>query len=213
MPHRAKRLVLATAAATLLTATAAAAAPVATTQPKILGKPIVMKTIGCDPGTWKDAVSVTRIWKYGLLGRKTTTASRFRILPAFADNPITCWVTATDAAGATTVAVAQAFPEAAPMKLRFRLTSPARGRIRLVGTAGPKAAFRVKGRRARILLLHTDYALGRQVLITKPVPSSGRFVFNTTDLPGRRRYTVVLQTANSDAFDGISRVTALSVKR
>lgn len=176
-------------------ATAAAAAPVAVTPPSI--PPVISfgTTVACDPGTWSGApVSYSYAWVFN--GSTRATGPRLAVTDPYYRYgvPLTCVVTATDAAGAqASASSAGVFPSAGTTSLRIlsvRVLS--RGRIVVRGQVLPRTSVvGLLGARDQVVLTRTLGARANlQLSVPTPVDARGRFTVRGTDRAGRSRIAV-----------------------
>jgi len=203
----------AAAALALLAAASAAAAPVSTAPPAIRGAATYLSTLRCDPGAWSGASGLAYSWREG--AAELATGPTWKLEAWNVGHTVHCHVAATDAAGATAEADSPAVAVTpAPMTLRYTLTSPKAGRIRLAGTAGPRAGMKLGTRRAT-LVLDRVVSAGRLQINAFPLtlPADGRFVLNLKDAPGRHTYVIQLAGPDPSVFTILQKTVTLTVQR
>ncbi len=172
--NRTSLLTLAASVAAVAVAPAALAAPAVTTPPSIRGEVRFGETVSCDPGQWSGAVAFRYDWMIG--GSSRGTGRTFAIdEPYYGGVPLSCQVTATDAAGESATASS---PGVVPGRGRIsvKITSfraAKRGRIVVTGKLGPSAMLTRWG--------------GAEVILRRSVPRERNAVFQLSDAVRAKR--------------------------
>ena len=190
---------LATVVALALGAPAVAlAAPVNTAPPSFPSTVRYGDTARCAPGTWSpDAVSFSFAWVFNGSTRATGPTIRLDDPYYRYGVPLTCQVTATDAAGAAATATsAGVIPRPARPTLRIAaLRMLSGGRIEVRGVVGPAGLEGLLGRGTSVVLTRPLGDAVTQIGGPVTVDARGRFTVRGTDAAGRRRVTVRFNAA------------------
>jgi hypothetical protein len=182
----------------------AIAAPTSTTAPKLVGTVAFDQTVTCDPGTFSPAPAVVSFsWSAGGATVAGQTTNRFTIDKPYymGGYPVSCTVTAMDAADATTaVSTPDVLP--APGRTTLKITSLKvfkRGAFVIKGQVGPKDLISGSVAPGRKYLTEAEVVLDRKLsgktvdqLSPGPVAvdSHGRFTITGHDRAGKSKVLV-----------------------
>ncbi|MEW6582162.1 MAG: hypothetical protein AB1416_05305 [Actinomycetota bacterium] len=172
---------------------AAAAAPVSSTPPAITTPLRYGDTARCTPGTWSaDAVTFSYAWVFQGSTRGTGPTLKLDDPYYRYGVPLTCQVTATDAAGASTTATsAGVIPDRAVSTVRITSVKMlTKGRIEVRGVVGPLGLKGLLGTPAAVTLNRPYGKSNMQIAGPARVDARGRFVLRGDDAAGRRRINV-----------------------
>jgi hypothetical protein len=119
-------------------------APVNTARPAISGTPLVGRRLTCSPGTWDhDPTGLTYRWNRAGVAITGASASSYTLVAADGVRPITCTVTAANAAGSGSATSASVLPRFAGACANVQTGGPGPNRLtglalgdRLVGLGG-----------------------------------------------------------------------------
>ncbi|MEQ9093166.1 MAG: hypothetical protein RLN63_03600 [Miltoncostaeaceae bacterium] len=188
----------------------AAAAPASVDAPSIAGKVRFNSTVLCRPGNWSgDPASFSYRWLLGggplFVGRnrEEATGPRLRLNEpgVMNGNRLSCEVTATDAAGASTTArSADKEIAKAPVVVRLtKVTSLRKGRVRIQGIVRPLAALRPASP-DNLVVVRRQIRRNtfEQLSLPARVNAKGRFsVLASTSAAGRRVILVDFSVAGN----------------
>lgn len=196
-------------AAGLVTAPAIAlAAPTSSKSPSVTGKAVYGQTVRCDRGDFSaDAVSFSYRWGDAFLTHARGPAWKIDTL----DDGVACFVTATDAVGATTTTQSEFFT-IEPATPRLALTGrPARpGFFKITGRITPVAAARDNSRRTLNLVVYNGI---RQLTLGTHRPRrDGTFTLTAKDRPGTHNYEVAFITGD-DVWSRVEKKVKATVRQ